>query len=170
MVVIKLVAISTYSNSPLYTHWTLTQFQWQVMDPGLVSMTSLGPPTPISMTRLGPPTLISMTSLGPPTLVSVTIGTRIFMEKVKKRVKLTFFKIFTMFIVILRWFYVIYVKTSWQCRVPLISNFFPEKMCQVFLVKCFEKLCLLRWGKIAFNFIPFLRHNPFPKLPNVWLR
>ena len=70
------------------------------MDPGLNSMTSLGPPTPISMTRLGPPTLISMTSLGPTTLVSMTIGTRIFEKKVGKRVKSTNFKIFTMFIVL----------------------------------------------------------------------
>ena len=35
-----------------------------------------------------------------------------------KRVKLTNLKTFTMF-VILRWFYIIYLKMSRQCRVPL---------------------------------------------------
>ena len=44
-----------------------------------------------------------------------------FQEKGKKRGKSTFLKIFIMFIVILRWFYVIYVKMSRQCRVPLIN-------------------------------------------------
>ena len=55
------------------------------------------------------PNLVSMRSLGLPNLVSVTIGTRIFKKKFKKRDEKIFFKIFTMFIVILRCFYVIYV-------------------------------------------------------------
>ena len=60
-----------------------------------------------------------MTSLGLPNLVSVTIGTRIFKKKFKKWTKTDFFKILTMFIVILRCFYITYVKMSYQCRVPL---------------------------------------------------
>ena len=89
------------------------------MAPDLVSVTSYGLPVQISMTSLGLPNLISMTSLGLPNLVSVTIGTRIFKKKFKKGTKTNFFKIFTMFIVILRCFYIIYVKMSYQCRVPL---------------------------------------------------
>ena len=88
-------------------------------DPDLVSVTSYGLPVLISMTSLGLPDLISMTSLGLPNLVSVTIGTRIFKKKFKKGVKTIFLKIFTMFIVILRCFYIIYVEMSRQCRVPL---------------------------------------------------
>ena len=42
-----------------------------------------------------------------------------FQEKGEKRGKSTFLKIFIMFIVILRWFYIIYLKMSRQCRVPL---------------------------------------------------
>ena len=89
------------------------------MAPDLVSVTSYGLPVLISMTSLGHTNLISMTNLGLPNLVSVTIGTRIFKKKFKKRDEKIFFKIFTMFIVILRCFYIIYVKMSYQCRVPL---------------------------------------------------
>ena len=78
------------------------------MDPDLVSVTSYGLPV-----------LISLTSFGLPNLVSVTIGTRIFKKKFKKGVKTIFLKIFTMFIVILRCFYIIYVEMSRGCRVPL---------------------------------------------------
>ena len=92
------------------------------MAPDLVSVTSYGLPVQISMTSLGLPNLVSMTSLGLPNLVSVTIGTRIFKKKFKKGTKTNFFKIFTMFIVILRCFYIIYVKMSYQCRVPNVTN------------------------------------------------
>ena len=68
-----------------------------------------------------------MTSLGLPNLVSVTIGTRIFKKKLKKRTKTNFFKIFTMFIVILRCFYVIHIKMYYQCRVPLSLFEIPVK-------------------------------------------
>ena len=78
-------------------------------------MTSYGLPVPISMTNLGPPDLVSMTSLGDPNLVSVTIGTRIFKKKkFKKGLKMIFLKIFTMFIVILRCFYIIYFERNKQ--------------------------------------------------------
>ena len=78
-------------------------------------------PDLVSVTSYGLPVQISMTSLGLPNLVSVTIGTRIFKKKFKKGMKTIFFKIFVMFKfnVILRCFYVIYVKMSYQCRVPL---------------------------------------------------
>ena len=89
------------------------------MDPDLVSVTSLGLPVLISMTSLGLPDLISMTSLGLPNQVSVTIGTKIFKKKLKKEAENDFLKIFTMFIVIQRCFYIIYVEMSRRCRVPL---------------------------------------------------
>ena len=75
----------------------------------------------VSVTSYSLPVQISMTSLGLPNLVSVTIGTKIFKKKFKKGTKANFFKIFTMYIVILRYFYIIYVKMSYQCRVPLRS-------------------------------------------------
>ena len=87
------------------------------MDPDIVSVTNYGPPALISMTSLGHPDLISMTSLGLP------IGTRIFKKKLKKGGETIFLKNFTMFIVILRCFYIIYVEMSHQCRVPLMIQF-----------------------------------------------
>ena len=83
------------------------------MDPHLVSVTNYGLPVQTSMTSLGLPNLVSMTSLGLPNLVSVTIGTKIFKKKFKKWTKTDFFKILTMFIVILRSFYIIHVKMSY---------------------------------------------------------
>ena len=72
----------------------------------------LRPPTQISVTSYGHPTLNSVTSNVPPTLISVTIGTRILKLKLKMRVKMKFFRLFTMFIVILRSFYIIYFEIN----------------------------------------------------------
>ena len=80
---------------------------------------NLWPPTQISVTSYGPPTQNSVTSYGPPTLISVTIGTRILKLKLKNRAKMKFFTILTMFIVILRSFYIIYVEISCHLIVPL---------------------------------------------------
>ena len=101
----------------------LSYFQWQVMYPHLVSVTSYGLPDQILMTSLGHPNQVSMTSLGQPNLVIMTIGTRIFKKKSKKEIKMIFSKIFTMllFIVILRCFIFVYVKMSRQCRVSSIQ-------------------------------------------------
>ena len=60
-----------------------------------------------------------VTSYGPPTLISVTIGTRILKLKLKIRAKMKFFTILTMFIVILRSFYITYVMISCHLIVPL---------------------------------------------------
>ena len=108
---------------PLYTHMdTLHRSQWQVTAPYTDLSDNLWPPTQISVTSYGPPTQNSVTSYGPPTLISVTIGTRILKLKLKIRVKIKFFRIFTMFIVILRSFYIIYVEISCHLIVPLTPS------------------------------------------------
>ena len=108
---------------PLYTRMdTLHGSQWQVTAPYTDLSDNLWPPTQISVTSYGPPTQNSVTSYGPPTLISVTIGTRILKLKLKIRVKMKFFTILTMFIVILRSFYIIYVEISFHLTVPLMSD------------------------------------------------
>ena len=106
--------------------WTLTSY-----GPYTILSDKLRPPTQISVTSYGPPTQNSVTSYGPPTLISVTIGTRILKLKLKIRVKMKFFRLFTMFIVILRSFYIIYVEISCHLIVPL-------KYLRTF--ECFRKL------------------------------
>ena len=82
------------------------------MGPYTILSDKLWAPTQISVTSYGAPTQNSVTSYGAPTLISVTIGTRILKLKLKMRVKIKFFRLFTMFIVILRSFYIIYVEIS----------------------------------------------------------
>ena len=91
-------------------------------DPDLVSVTSYGLPVLISMTSLGLPDLMSMTSLGLHNLVSVTIGMRIFKKKLKKRGENNFFENFHYDYYDPEVFYIIYVKMSCQCRVPLSQS------------------------------------------------
>ena len=70
---------------------------------------------------VGHPSHISVTSYGHPKQNSVTIGMRILL-KLKMREKMKFFTIFTMLIVILRSFYIIYAEISCHLIVPLTSN------------------------------------------------
>ena len=67
------------------------------------------------------PTHISVTSHGHPTLISVTIGMRILKLKIKMWVKMKFFRLFTMLILILRSFNIIHVEISCHLIVPLKS-------------------------------------------------
>ena len=62
---------------------------------------------------------ISVTSYGHSLRLSVPLIARILKKKIKMRMKMMFFTIFTMLIVILRDFYVIYVKMSLHVTVPL---------------------------------------------------
>ena len=96
-----------------------TQFSVTSYGPYTILSDKLRPPTQISVTSYGHPTQNSVTSYGPPTLISVTIGTRILKLKLKMWVKIKFFRLFTMFIVILRSFYIIYVEISYHLIVPL---------------------------------------------------
>ena len=73
----------------------------------------------VSVTGYGHPLDRSMTSFGHPPRVSVPIIARILKKKLKMRVKKIFFTIFTMLILFLGFFYVIYVKISLHVTVPL---------------------------------------------------
>ena len=56
----------------------------------------------------------------------MTIGTKILKFKLKMRVKMKFFRLFTMFLVILRSFYITYVEMSCHLIVPLIRRLLSE--------------------------------------------
>ena len=73
----------------------------------------------ISVTSYGHPLDSSVTSCGHPPRVSVPLIVRILKKKLKMRLKIIFFTIFTMLIVFLRVFHVIYVKISLHETVPL---------------------------------------------------
>ena len=87
---------------------TLLQGQWQVMDTPTISVTSYGHPLDSSVT-----------SCGHPPRVSVPLIARILKKKLKMRLKMIFFTIFTMLIMFLRVFHVTYVKISLHVTVPL---------------------------------------------------
>ena len=76
----------------------------------------------ISVISYGHPLDSSVTSCGHPLRVSVPLIARILKKKLKMRLKMIFFTIFTMLIKFLRGFHVTYVNISLQVTVPLISN------------------------------------------------
>ena len=98
-------------KSFILLHWT----------PYTYLSASYGHLTPIWVTTYGHPTRIWVTTYGHPTQIWVTIGTRILKKKLEMRVKTKFFIIFTMCIVILRSFYIMYVEISFHLTVPLKS-------------------------------------------------
>ena len=73
----------------------------------------------ISVTSYGHNLNSSVTSCGPPPRVSVPLIARILKKNLKMRTKTLFFTIFTMLIVFMRVFDVIYVNISLHVTVPL---------------------------------------------------
>ena len=87
---------------------TVLQVQWQVMDTPTISVTSYGHSLDSSVTIYGHSPRLS-----------VTLIARILKKKLKMKTKMMFFRIFTMLIMFLRVFYVIYVKMGLHVTVPL---------------------------------------------------
>ena len=73
----------------------------------------------ISVSSYGHTLDSSVTSCGHPPRVSVPLIARILKKKLKMRTKKIFFTIFTMLILFLGVFYIIYVKISLHVTVPL---------------------------------------------------
>ena len=73
----------------------------------------------ISATSYGHSFDSSVTSYGHSPRLSVTLIARILKKKLKMKTKMMFFRIFTMLIMVLRVFYVIYVKMGLHVTVPL---------------------------------------------------
>ena len=116
------VSMTSYEPWPSFNDklWTMTYFQWQVMDPDIFSVTSYRPPVPIPMTDLGRPDLVSMTSLWHPSLVLITIGTtnlRNFLKRDKNDLFQDSYHVYLDPEVVL--LHIFQDVSSVQCRVPL---------------------------------------------------
>ena len=98
---------------------TVQEFQFQVLDTVLGAQWQVMDTPTISVTSCGHSLNSSVTSYGHSPWVSVTLIARILKKKLKMRIKMIFFTTFTMLIVILRVFWVIYVKMGLYVTVPL---------------------------------------------------